>query len=257
MSTLGTTFMVIDDTENPAADVFAFVGVLIPIEKYDAIRTATNRFTRELEGVADNTVTIPPELHGSAMFGGKKPVPWATDAHRLRAYEMVADLINQHRLTVIRSAYVKSSLRKTIGADKPNALCFMNLLWMVQPELERTYIVPMFDGFDASAVRAIGGASQVTHVLRATPGFAPSQLSISNADRILDPVFIDSGHSTLMQVTDVAAYLLNALDNKRIGKSADTDYKRGVLTAAERLDLSLVAGVNPLEMKDMTPRNTT
>jgi hypothetical protein len=64
----------------------------------------------------------------------------------------------------------------------------------------------------------------------------------------MDPVFVDSGQSILMQIADVAAYLLHLLDWDRLGLSMSA-FKGKVVAIARTLDRSLVAGGEPITMK--------
>jgi hypothetical protein len=246
--TVPTLFLVVDETECAKTDVFALVGVLVPIEKVDTIRLDLNRFVRDLQAVPDDTVLPAPELHGSKMLLEENEA-WATDDHRVRCYEKVVELVNEHRLRVLRVAYFKRSVARIAEGDrKHHGLCYAGLSMSLSSTLEHAYVLPVMDGLDQRVAGKLGQQSQSTGALRAMPGFAAESLSIENAERLMDPVFVDSRFSPLMQLTDVTAYLLHLLDCERTGHSF-TMYKSRLLAIAKGLDLSLVSGVEPIEMK--------
>ncbi len=83
--------------------------------------------------------------------------------------------------------------------------------------------------------------------------FHDAWLSIPNAANIMDPVFVDSRFSSLMQVADVTAYLLHMLDWERQGLALEGDFKPRIAAVARTLDVSLVSNLEPIWMKHAEP----
>lgn len=259
MGALGTNLLVMDETECDRTDVFALVGLVVPIEKADAIRLSLHRFVRDLENVPDRTIAEPPELHGSDMLPPEK-APWATDEHRIRCYEYAVGIVHEHSLQVLRAAYYKRSL-EPIAKEQPEkirrrmrySLCFGGLEATVGALLGESYAIPIMDGMNNDLVVSLGSGKPTLHSYRASPFYQEGDLSIPNVQNLLDPVFVDSRYSSLMQVADVTAYLLHVLDWERQGLPITGDYKPRVAAAARKLDMSLVSGAEPIRMRMLKP----
>ena len=102
-------FMAMDETESVQTGVLSLVGLLCPLQQVKALRDATYRFLDELQELPPHHINMsPPELHGSAML---KEVGWATDEKRLRCFQHVVQMVNEHRLKVLRCAYYRESVK--------------------------------------------------------------------------------------------------------------------------------------------------
>jgi hypothetical protein len=253
---LNTTLLVMDETECRETDVFALVALVVPIEKVDTIRLGLHRFMRELEGVPDRTISPPPELHGSKMLGD---VAWATEAHRIKCFAHVVEVVNQLRIEVLRAAYYNKSLEPLRKGFEPAAreklyrgfrysACFGGLERSVGSLLAESYVIPVMDGLDDKIAFPVGGSKPILHAMRAAPGYAEGQISIANVQNLLDPVFVDSRYSSIMQVADVTAYLPHMLDWERLTLPM-SDFKASVAGVANTLDASLVHGAEPIWMQ--------
>ena len=246
-----TTLLVIDETECPEADVFALVGLAVPIANADPVRLKVHRFMRELRGVPAGTISVPPELHGRSMLQNRVDAGWATDEHRIRSFAHVVEMVNELRLDVFRSAYYRKSLT-AIQTDDPKrmmySLCFGGLEQMASPLLAKSFVIPIMDGLAKDIVDPMSGSKPVVHAIRASPSYSERWISISNVENLLDPVFVDSRYSPLMQVADVAAHLLHILDWERAGLPLKGEFKPRVAAIARTLDMSLVHGAIPISM---------
>jgi hypothetical protein len=115
--------------------------------------------------------------------------------------------------------------------------------------LDASYAIPIMDGLNVDLAVSIGGTKPTMHALRAAPFFNESAISISNAKNLMDPVFVDNRHSSLMQVADVTAYLLHLLDWGRQNLPMTGEFKPRVAAVARSLDMSLVVGAEPIWMR--------
>lgn len=256
MTLLDTTLLVIDETDCQETDVFALVALVVPIDEVDRIRLALYRFLRELQGVPDRTVSMPPELHGRRMLA-PTVASWATDEQRVACYAHVVETVNSGALQVIRVAYHKKSLAKfplEREQDRKHmiyGLCFGGLEQSVGPLLQRSYVIPVMDGLDREVAVRLGGPKPLLHAFRASPFYREGSISVANAQNLMDPVFVDSFSSPLMQVADVTAYLLHILDWEHAGLPL-TEFKARVAAVAHTLDMSRVQNPEPIWM-NITP----
>jgi hypothetical protein len=256
--TLATTLLFIDETDCSETDVFSLVGLVVPIDKADDIRLRFHRFMRELEGVPDRTISPPPELHGWDMLRRPRDAAWATDEHRVRAFAHIVEIVNALRLQVVRVAYYKASLPEALR-DMPAkralySLCFGSLQQMVGPLLAESFVIPVMDGLNKNIVDPVAMSQPLHHAFRASPVYSEGAISIPSVENLMDPVFVDSRYSAIMQVADVTAYLLHVLDQarerQRSGK-APTDFKRTLASVAHTLDPTLVHGAEPIRMNPL------
>jgi len=161
---MNVNLLVMDESSSADTDVASLTGILIPVEKAGHIRDAMCKFLRELQSVPPNEIRALPELHGRAMF---RNMDWATDEHRLRAFEHVVAMVNASRLEVIRVAYSNHrQLRDALRPDdRLHRLCFFGIVMWLQKYLANGYVLPIMDGLEeAYATRFNGlvtGATQV------------------------------------------------------------------------------------------------
>ena len=247
MATKRTLLLVMDESDCRETNVFALVGLVVPIERADALRVSLHRFVRELENPPDRTIATPTELHGSAML---KNVSWATDEHRLRCYQYVVDVLHEHQLQILRAAYYKKSLAALPGGKRMMyGLCFGGMQATVGSLLADAYAIPIMDGMNQDLAFSFGGGMPVLHALRASPFYAEGSISIPNVENLMDAVFVDSRYSALMQLADVTAHLLHILDWERLGLPLVGAFKPRLAAIARRLDMSLVSGAVPVSMR--------
>ena len=262
MAPLPTCLLFMDESECKDTDIFALVGLFVPIEKADPIRLDHQRFIRSLSGTPDRTIDFNPlELHGRNMLRHEKtkaPLTWATDEHRFRCFEFVADVVNRYALEVLRVAYYRKSLEKLPGAGpKCYGLCFAGFQWALGEYLASSYVIPVMDGLDGKVAITFGRGTLGNSIVRAVPWYEERFLTVKNSANLMDAVFVDSRYSPLMQIADVTTYLLHVLDWERENLPIDGDYKPRLLSIAKTLNQDLVQGGPPVWMRvtDATKTN--
>jgi hypothetical protein len=247
------TLLVMDETICHKTDVFALVGLLVPIEQADPIRIALHSFMRELANQGD-IVQPPPELHGSKML---KDVPWATDEHRLRCFEFVVRLLKEHELIVVRNAYFTTPLRRAFANfvldDLRYGFCRQGLIDTIRPLLEDGFVLPIMDGINDKFARILGGYMPMLHALRSDPRPEVRQMTTPNLHHLMDPVFVDSRYFSIMQVADVKAYLLHIMDWVDLGVPLEGDFKPRLAEIAKTIDMTNIYSAPIIQMKVIPP----
>jgi len=262
------SYLVMDETDEPlfkgkdernGALIFALVGVAIPIERADPIRVDLYRFLHEMhDGVGCDPKDIfnePPELHGKEMLPPEK-FAWATDEHRARCFEKVVDVVNREHLHVYRDAFYKRSVDAfTRPKEQSLAHGYESLMRIKGVERLRaaSYVVPMVDGIDRKLFSGVlGPRGRFMSVLRGGSHFPLGPIHIKHPDTLMDPVFVDSAHSALMQLTDVVGYLLSVRDWEQRGWPL-TPFKANLLRVAKTLDPELLHGHMGTGYKGVAP----
>jgi hypothetical protein len=263
-----TSYLVMDETDDPPfkgkdgrndALVFALVGVAVPIEQVDPIRIDLYRFLHGLyDGAGRDPMEIfsaPPELHGAKLFPSNL-YPWVTDGQRLQCFEKIVETVNRERLYVFREAFFKRSVDAFTHPKKQClALAYEGLMRIRRLERLRTasYIVPLMDGIDRELFSGVLGVrSRFMSVLRGGSKFTTGPIHISSSENLMDAVFVESVHSAIMQLADMVAYLLSALDCERRGWPL-TPFKTDLLRVAKMLDPQLLQGHMGVGYEGVTP----
>jgi hypothetical protein len=187
---------------------------------------------------------------------GDANAEWATDEDRIRCFEHVVEIVNSERIEVVRAAYYKKSLAfmrsGTPGEASEKTLlysiCSGGLKRMVAPLLASSFVIPVMDGLDRTIVDPVAASEPILHAFRAAPFYRDGTMSIPNVQNLMDPVFVDSRYSSIMQVADVTAYLLHVLDWERERLLIEGSFKPRIVAVAHTLDPSLVHGAKPIWM---------
>jgi hypothetical protein len=242
---MNVKLLVMDESECPETDIVGLTGVMIPVEKAGTIRDDLYRFLRGLQALPPNHFHPLPELHGRSMF---KDESWASDDHRIFAYEHVVDAVNHHGLDVLRVAYREHRKLRGVfkGDPKLHGLCFLGLSISMARFLPDAYVLPIMDGLDEKLAPMFGGLVKNGAAMLAS-GMAPEDISIYRSENLLDPVFASSRFCTAVQIADVVSYLLHVRDFEATGRPI-SPFKSRILDAAKRLDPTLVAGAEPLTL---------
>jgi hypothetical protein len=98
--------------------------------------------------------------------------------------------------------------------------------------------------------------ARFVNIVRSAPGFRGSPLQPQNIHNLMEPLYVDSAQSALMQITDVTGYLLQILDWERQAAQCDlcatelqrSDYKPKLVAIAKTVDTSLVNEPEPVSL---------
>ncbi|WP_096085807.1 DUF3800 domain-containing protein [Agaribacterium haliotis] len=226
------SFFALDESDNPETKIISMTGVVVPVSDYKEVARAIYSFVHE---ITPNGIGGTPELHGCALLKGHD---WATDEIRLRCFEMVANLINQLELRVIRTGYYRSSVKLFTKNDpKLHQLNFMNMSLSVRDELEKGAVIPVIDGLDEKVGRTLARQGQQP-ALMVAKGWK-ELCSIQPAENMCEPMFAPSSNSVLIQLVDMVGYMLQAQDYELIGRET-SDFKKEVIQRSKIMVSSLV-----------------
>jgi Protein of unknown function (DUF3800) len=252
---LGCAFLFLDESSYAPLDLSALTGVLVPLDKYVAVRDGMCQIV--VGALAEVPDTIPQliELHGNDLLSELGDLePSEHDHRKLEVLRQSAALLNENRLQVFRVAYLnRSEIVQFLKLDRDlHGLNFLGIETALAETLSETLVVPIMDGIprssaDAKAprinpalIRAFAAHVRLIHHLRRYP-FAGRSLSIENVTNLAEPVFGDSTHNVMLQLVDLVSWLLLQLDREKYAPSGETsDYKRQILRIAKEIDPALV-----------------
>jgi hypothetical protein len=248
-------FLFIDECAHEALDLVALTGVLVPFDRYNAVRDAVCQTTWDVLNPPANTVPAPIELHGRDLLSelvdrNQRDL----DRARIEVLASVVRIVNGYHLDVFRVAYLN---RKEINRhlkDDPNlyGLNFFGVQTALQAKLADTLIVPVMDGvpgcppntrrppaIDPKLIRAFAQQVRWVHHASRDQSVANS-LSIANVGNLAEPAFADSAHSALLQLTDLVSHLLLQLEREELEPSPPSNYRSEVLQQARAFNKALL-----------------
>jgi hypothetical protein len=214
---LSTVMLVMDETESVETGIFALVGLLVPIETADALRLEHYRFIRSLRPQEPGVINLSTlELHGSNMLRDERgeDMSWA----KVLAF-----------------------------GPKHHSLCFSGFMMSLGDEFAKAYVIPIMDGLDLDVATKLGAMVDVCGAYRSA-SLGDQGLSVKNSHNLMDPVFVDSRYSPLMQIADVTAHLFHVLDWEREGLSM-SEFKTRLAAIAKELDPDLISNPLPIAMR--------
>jgi hypothetical protein len=235
---LPALFMAMDESESRATGILSLTALLCPVTVTQALGDSTYSFMDRLQELPERHISMgPPELHGSAMLQG---IHWATDEKRLRCFQYVVDLVNAHRIPVLRCAYYRRTVKPLLEMDpKLHALCFSGLTSMIQPYLANNFVIPIMDRTEGKHADRMAQTVHGTQILRASPWIDSATITLTNPENLGDVYFASSKYAVLIQLADVVGYLLHVRDYLRENLPL-SDFKRQLLSLANDIDVALV-----------------
>jgi len=248
-------FLFMDECIYEPLDLAALTGVLVPSDRYAAVRDAICQIVWDVQrrlGIAD---PAPIELHARDLLPQiKDKSQEVLDAERLSVLESAVNIVNSNRLSVYRVAYLNhKEISDTFKFDpKLYALNFFGMGLLLQEKLADTLIFPVMDGvpgcpmsqrqapaIDPQLIRAF--ALHVRHMqhVRRNDNIA-NNLPINYAN-LAEPAFVDSEYSTLVQLTDLVSYLLLQRDREELARPSEQScYREKVIEIAQGFESDLL-----------------
>jgi hypothetical protein len=252
---LGCAFLFLDECSYAPLDLSALTGVLVPLDKYIALRDGMCKIVVDALADVPDTISQPIELHGNDLLSELTDLePGEHDRRRLEVLRESAALVNKNRLKLFRVGYLnRSEIVQFLKVDRDlHGLNFLGIEAALAKTLSESLVFPVMDGIPRSSpdtkapkinpalIRAFAAHIRFTHHLRQYPYTARS-LSIENVTNLAEPAFGDSTHSVMLQLVDLISWLLLQLEREKYAPSAETsDYKKQILAIAKGIDPALV-----------------
>jgi hypothetical protein len=255
---MNTAFLFIDECMYEQLDLAALTGVLVPVDRYAAVRDAMCRLAVDVQPSPPNVIPGVIEFHARALLSDVEDLHGdQIDSVRLSVLQRVVDLLSEYQLSICRVTYLN---RKEIAALMPldpklYGITFFGIQAWLQEVMVDTLVIPVMDGVPATGgiesqrraprvepmlIRAFAGSVRSTHHFRQFPNVADS-LSIANAHNLGEPVFADSAHSVLLQVVDLVSHMLLQRERAEYeSQSVLSNYRREVLSIATKIPSNLL-----------------
>lgn len=248
-------FLFLDECSYEPLDLAALTGVLVPLERYAAVRDEMCKIVADILRPPANTIPAPVELHARELLSVlKERAQSDLDRDRLEVLSKAVGLVNDHDLAVIRFAYLnRKEIARTMSLDpKLYGLNFLNIQRALQGIMRDTIVLPVMDGvpgcapstakppaIDPQLIGAFARNVRMLHHMRQYEiGKSVSTESMSN---LAEPVFADSAHSVLLQLVDLISHLLLQLERLEFEPEAKiSDYRQATLECAKSLRSDLV-----------------
>ncbi len=255
MDAVPVALLFLDECMDEKLDLVALTGVLVPHRRYREVRDAMCKLAWDILEPTPNTIPAPIELHGSKLLPELNSLPAEqADAKRLHVFSRVVELINHNELQIFRFCYLnRSEIAEKFVVD-PNlyALIFHGIQVQLHNLMETTLIIPIMDGIPDSSnsrkaplinpllIRAFALSTRWLHHSRQCDAIK-SSLIFPNAHNLAEPVFADSTHSTMLQLVDLASYLLLQRDRNELDPQSNiSGFKKEVIKQAESINPQLI-----------------
>jgi hypothetical protein len=142
-------FFFMDECTYEPLDLAALTGVLVPADRYIAVRDAVCQIVWDVLRPPARTVPLPIELHARDLLAQiTDRSPQDLDSDRLHVLRSAVNIVNTHRLDVYRVAYLnRKEISETLKGDpKLYGLNFFGMQSVLQGKLADTLILPVMDG---------------------------------------------------------------------------------------------------------------
>ena len=248
-------FLFLDESMDESLDLASLTGVLVPLHAYREVRDSICQLVWEVLSPLPNTVPQPIELHARNLLPELNSLPGdQADSARLHVLRSTVRIINNNHLKVVRVCYLnRSEISRLLKGDpKLYAINFFGIQSWLQDLMEKTIVLPVMDGvpaskqgkkppsIDVSLIRAFAANVRYIHHARQCDAVKGS-LSIRNPHNLAEPVFADSTHSTLLQLTDLVSYLLLQRDRAELDPSSKcSEFKESITEIAKTFNPDLL-----------------
>lgn len=225
-----TYFLFLDECYDSTSTIASLTGVLVPVTGYPELRTGLYDLLDWTIRPEPNVVGRPPELHGSDLLRDED------DERKLEVLKGVADLVVEQNHPIYRVGYyITREIEQTFPQDpKLVGMCWLSLLFMLEPVLAQSMVIPVMDGFHPRTVNSLSGPSSSINMFRAAG--LEKIISVPHSANILGEVFFaDSEHSVGTQLVDVISYLRHVTDLKNDGKPL-SEFKSRLLEISNKLE---------------------
>jgi hypothetical protein len=242
----GPFLLLLDESTNKAIrpNTESLTGLLVPVQKIDAVRQGFYEVLRTLDSSAPHIVNMaPPEIKFSSLL------PDQADDVKLRVVAGIVRLVSAKRLSIFRVAYyLTDEVKQKLSADQGlTSLNWGGIQTVIQPVLDKGIVIPVIDGGFDGGFRPIAdkfafGVKSCDMIRSAGHG---ESLSIRHTENLCEAVFADSRHSVLIQVVDMIAGLRRLAETARVGPA-------GALSPFKQLLLGLAGPLDELVVYDET-----
>ncbi|MGR9105604.1 MAG: DUF3800 domain-containing protein [Gammaproteobacteria bacterium] len=258
---MNTAFLFLDECMYAPLDFASLTGVLVPADRYAAVRDEMCRLAIDVQPSPPNGIPPVIEFHGQALLKNEdleKHYDARIDSVRLSVYQRVVDILCEHQLSVCRITYLnRKEVDILFQKQDPNlySLTFFGMQAWLEKFMADTLIIPVMDGIpdtggvnapnrsprvNTTLIRAFARTVRTTHHLRQFWSDANS-LSFANSHNLAEPVFADSAHSVLIQVVDLVSHMLLQVERaEHQDESKLNDYRRDVLKIARKIPSKLI-----------------
>lgn len=244
---MNTSFLFLDESYCEQTTISSVTGILVPIEKYAAIRNGFYSKMRDVLSIPSTEVARIPDLHGCDFLREE------SDEVKFAAFRAIVNLIRENKIDIFRVGYyITRHIERMFRYDnRLHALSFLGILWSLSSQLEKTYIIPVMDGLDTEVAKRFSGGFRGIDQLRAM-GLSGA-ISIAHSENILGEVFYAKReYSICEQITDVVAYLRSCSDYQR-EKIETTEFKQNLIEISKGLEESLIREeIGPLNIQGQT-----
>lgn len=243
---MDVNFLFLDECICNETAIASLTGLLIPVDKYSAIRASFYETLDWAIKPAESTMGFPPELHGCEFLRGE------SDDRKLQQFAQVVGLLRKHDLRVFRVGYYQTAKAKNFLKTRDDfiGLCWFGMISVCQPYFVDQKIIPIMDGFNDHTRLRFSGMIKSMDVFRAS-GLAAG-ISIDNSENIVGEVFYaDSTYSVFTQIVDILSYLRHVSDWVREGKPL-TDFKSQLAEISKRLEPA-IAYESVIDLKTPNP----
>lgn len=246
-------FLFLDECTYEKLDLAALTGILVPADRYVAVRDAMCQLAADVQPSPPNMIPGVIEFHARSLLKDVAHLHGdQIDSVRLSVLQRVVDLVSEHQLSICRVTYLNRTEIAALMANDPKlyGITFVGIQSWLQSVMADTLVIPVMDGVPATGgmkiprpapkvepilIRSFAGNVRSIHHFRQYPSVADS-LSIANAHNLGEPVFGDSAHSVLLQLVDLVSHMLLQRERAELEDGSTlSDYRCKILEVAKKI----------------------
>lgn len=251
-------FLFLDECMYKNLDLAALTGILVPADRYAAVRDAMCQLVADVQPSQPNEIPGIIEFHARELLNDVAHLHGdQIDSVRLSVLQRAVDVVSEHQLSICRVTYLNRTEIAALmpGDPKLYGLTFFGMQSWLQSAMADSLVIPVMDGVPATGgmkipypaprvepilIRSFAGNVRRIHHVRQYPCVA-NNLSIVNAHNLGEPVFGDSAHSVLLQLVDLLSHMLLQRERAEFeDESKLSDYRRKILEVANRIPPELL-----------------
>jgi len=146
---MSTAFLFLDECMYKELDLASLTGVLVPAERYIAVRDAMCRLAADVQPSPPNVIPGVIEFHARALLNDIAHLHGdQIDVVRLSTLQRVVDLVSDHQLSICRVTYLnRTEIADLMPLDpKLYGLTFFGIQSWLQSIMADMLVIPVMDG---------------------------------------------------------------------------------------------------------------
>ena len=241
-------FIFIDESVTEEIDIASLTGLVVPLEKFENIRTDFYKIINKIldviypERTDTNKIDYPPILHARTFLQNSREnsafdFSNITDEFRIEMLREVLGIIRDYNLLVIRLGYSNyKEIKRDIRDDKLHNTNWYGLSSTLDSIYQNSILIPVMEGIDSKIVSKFSHIIWGSNCLRELYPRLSKSLMLKNPNNFYGSVFFtQSKYTECIQIVDIVSYLLQKADYIKI-KGTKSEYSNSMISTLSILN---------------------